>query len=129
MRVAHTRFSQLAFFAAGGLVLAQVAVLGSVHADYMKVMVGSLALITALAATKLCRDNCVESRLVTAIVATVSAAGITLHSTLGLPGTAATALDAPATVLLGLALAVLLLMAIDTPSRRAVLGDESPYAL
>lgn len=129
MRVSHTRVSRLAIVAAGGLTMAQLAVLLTARTGYVVIVVGAVMLVTALAAVKLCRDNCNESRLVTVIVATASAAGIMLSSSMGLPGSSPGTPDAWGVTLLGVALVTLLLIAIDVPRRRPVPHRESPYAL
>lgn len=129
MPTPHTRASGRASIAAVGLVTAQLVVLASIDTRYLIVGACVLVLISAFAAFKLCRDNCVESRLATASVAAASVLGITLSSTVGLPGVSRQPLDVPGTALLLGALLVLLAITTEARGRRAVARPGATYAL
>lgn len=125
----RTRLSGWTSIAALGLVAAQVVVLTSIDTPYLVVAATAIMLITAFATFKLCRDNCVESRLVMASVATASAVGVTLSSTIGLPGVARQPFHAQSVALLVTAVLVLLAITVEARRRRGVARPGSPYAL
>lgn len=129
MNTPHTRASSWASITAVGLLAAQLVVLASTTTHYLVVVVTALVLMTALAAFKLCRDNCVESRLVLVSVATASALGIVLDSTIGLPGDSPHVLDVPSAALLVGALLAVLTIWIEARARHTVPLTRSPYAL
>ena len=129
MRAPHTEARGRTGIAALALVVAQLVVLASIDTRYLVVVAGVVMAITAFAAFKLCRDACVESRLVMASVAAASVVGITLSSTIGLPGVSRQPIDLPGVALLAAALLVLLAITAEARGRHDVTRPGSPYAL
>lgn len=120
MPVPPTAMSRLASFAAALLVLVQlVRVVSGDHDSYVAALLLALVVATALASVKLYRDNCLESRLVVALLATISAAGVVLTVAIGLPGQPARPIDALDVSTLALSAAVLGLLVADQPRRAA----------
>jgi hypothetical protein len=85
--------------------------------------------VTSAASLKLHRDNCVESRLVVSLLATLNAAGVLLAATMGLPGQGVRPWDVISLAVLGLSAAVVVLLAVDEFQRVADRQDRSSYAL
>lgn len=129
MRTPRTRASGRSGIAAVGLAGAQLLVLATIHTDYLIVMAIVLVAITAFAAFKLCRDNCVESRIALASVAAASVLGIALNSTIGLPGVSAHTIQLPEAVLLLGALLVLVTIMFEARTGHTLPRPRSPYAL
>lgn len=129
MRSPHTRGSGWASIAAVALAATQVLVLAEIDTRYLVVAAGVLVLITVFSAFKLCRDNCVESRVVLASVAVASALSIALNTTIGLPGVPPHPIDGPGGAMLTAALLVLLAIAAEARPRHAVARSGSPYAI
>lgn len=129
MRVAHTVHSRSGTTAAGLLVLTQlVSFVVREHDSYVGALLLALVLVTAAAVAKLFRDNCLESRLAVALLATVSGAGVVLTATAGLPGRPPQPMDALAALTLSLSIVVLGLLTADQPRRAASRRSGSPYA-
>lgn len=129
MRTPHSIGSGWASVAAVALAAAQLLVLAGITTRYLVVAAGALVLITVFAAFKLCRDNCVESRVVLASVAVASAVSIALNTTIGLPGVPPHTIDVPGGAMLAAALLVLLAISIEARGRHADPRARSPYAL
>jgi hypothetical protein len=96
---------------------------------YVDVPVVVIALVAIAGAAKLWRDNCLESRVAVMSVAAAAAAGITLATTIGLPGQEPRDLTVHTIGLLMLAGAVAVLLLIDRTLRRPADGSKAPYAL
>ena len=84
MRCSPTPLARSA--AVAGAALAVVNLLQVGTAGYLSLLQGSMGLVGLLAAAKLWRDGCFESRLLTTLVASASLLGIVLRATVGLPG-------------------------------------------
>ena len=130
MRHAPTRLTRSAAVAAATLAVANLTQTGS--AGYLALLLGSMGLIGLLAAVRLWREGCFESRLLTTLVAAGSLLGTLLRATVGLPGTPDVAtgwLDLLAAVL---AVATVLLLLTDRLRRGPGLGSptdgDRPYA-
>jgi peptidoglycan/LPS O-acetylase OafA/YrhL len=129
MRAPHTRASGASSLAATGLAGAQLLALTTIDTRYVAVLATVLVLLTVFATFRLSRDNCVESRIVIAAAATASGVGIAANCTIGLPGGAPHPIQSHEALLLVAALLVLLAVAVEARSRRAVARSGSPYAL
>ncbi|WP_043498392.1 Ig-like domain-containing protein [Georgenia sp. SUBG003] len=111
MRRSPSRLARSAAVAGAALAVANLLQVGS--AGYLSLLLGSMGLVGLLAAGKLWRDGCFESRLLTTLVASASLLGIVLRSTLGLPGGGGVASDAADLVAAALAVAALGLLLAD----------------
>lgn len=129
MGASHTMTSRLATAATGMLAVTELAVLLVVDVPYIKIIMSVLTVMTALAAAKLYRDNCVESRVLSVFVSVGAAAGVILSATFGLPGSPAHRPDLGGVVMFVLAVAILILAAIDRRRRQDILRRGAPYAL
>lgn len=129
MRTPHTTVSRCLGAATTLLAIAEIAVLLTVDAAYIVVIVSVLTVMTVLAAAKLCRDNCVESRVVSIFIAVSAAGGVILSATLGLPGSPTRPPDLRGVVMFVLAVTILVLALIDRPQRHESVPREAPYAL
>ena len=129
MRRSHTRASVAA--AAGTALLAAVHVARSLASagsvSYVEALNVGKATLACLAALKMCRDNCFESRLAAVVLALISGLGAVLGSTLGLPGQQADAVTPGDVALVLLGLGVPLLVLHDQRLRRGQ-ALRSPYA-
>jgi hypothetical protein len=86
MRREPTPLSRSAAVAGATLAVANLTQTGA--AGYLALLLGSMGLIGLLAAARLWRDNCFESRLLTVLLAAGSLLGTLLRTTVGLPGAA-----------------------------------------
>ncbi|GAA4286375.1 hypothetical protein [Georgenia daeguensis] len=130
MRDAPTRLTRSAAVAGATLAVANLTQTGT--AGYLALLLGSLGLVGLLAAVRLWREGCFESRLLTTLVAAGALLGTLLRATVGLPGTPVAAtgwLDLPAAAL---AVATLGLLLADRlrrgPSAGSPTDADRPYA-
>lgn len=137
MYTPHTTSSRLAAAATGLLTLVQAAQLVTDHHDsYVKALLMTLVALTAGATVAMVLDHGVESRLAAGLAAVLCGGGFALTATVGLPGQPPAGLETLGALTVGLALAVVLLLAVDRSrrtdrgtDRRADVGDrESSYA-
>lgn len=96
--------------------------------SYVRVIVVLLTVLSLLAAAKLWRDNCFESRLVAVLVALASLTGSALGSTVGLPGSHGGQVSVAGVVGLVLGSIVPVLLLLDAKIRASGLNATSPYA-
>jgi hypothetical protein len=90
---------------------------------HASLLIGLLATVALVAAARMGTAHCMESRVAAVAVAALTASGVLLTSTVGLPGAAARPLDLPAAALLVVAVAVVALVA---STERA--PDDDAYA-
>ncbi len=88
-------------------------------------LLGALAAVALLAAVRMGTARCMESRVAATAVGAFSATGVLLTSTVGLPGSAPRPVDLPAVALLLVAVAVVVLVALDERVGPTV---DDPYA-
>ncbi|MET1038047.1 MAG: hypothetical protein ABW075_07215 [Aeromicrobium sp.] len=130
MRTDHTPISRSAVIATTLLVVVQIArFLHGDHDSYVDALLLTLILAAATASAKMHRDNCVESRAASGLVALLSAGGVALGATAGLPGQQLHPFGLYGVLTLTLSLAVLGLLAADQPRRASDRRVRSPYAL
>ncbi|MGJ9411631.1 hypothetical protein ACHAAC_02880 [Aeromicrobium sp. CF4.19] len=96
---------------------------------YVLVAGAAVAATSLVAAARMWRCHCPESRLLASITVLTAAAGALIVTTVGLPGEAARPLDGGAVALVCLGLAVPALLAADRLRRAAAPTASSPYAL
>lgn len=129
MRIDHTAISRAATAVAGLLVLVQLmSVVLNDQVAYVSTIIVALAGATAIMGVKLCRDNCLESRVMVAMLASLSGAGGILTATAGLPGERAQHLGVLGILTVALSVGFLVLLAVDQPGRAAGLRSGSSYA-
>jgi hypothetical protein len=129
MRTDHTPASRAAVAVAVGLALVQLAWVTDAS-PVVDTAAWSLGALTVLAAAKMARDNCFESRLVAVIVASIQLATAALAATVGAPGSTGHGLTAHLTLAAAFAGSVLVLIALDHRTRARAAGDRPlpPYA-
>lgn len=115
MRHAPTRLTRSAAAAGAGLAVANLSQTGT--AGYLALLLGTIGLIGLLAAVRLWREGCFESRLLTTLVAAGSLLGTLLRATVGLPGAPAAATGWPDLLAAVLAVAALGLLLADRVRR------------
>jgi hypothetical protein len=126
MTVAHTRASRAAAAATGLLTVVHlVRSFTLTSASYVEALTVVAAVLSCLAALKLYRDNCFESRLAAVLLALVSGLGTVLAATLGLPGQHASAVSGDDILLVMLGVTVPLLVLLDRRLRRGRAGRSS----
>jgi hypothetical protein len=102
---------------------------GSTVLDYDEILVGTAAVAALLAAVKLLRDNCFESRLAATVLATLTAFGQLLAATVGRPGDPQAGWHPGGFAVIVLAAAVPVLVALDARARARISEQVHPYAL
>jgi hypothetical protein len=120
MRHAPTRLSRSAAVAGATLAAANLTQTGT--AGYLALLLGTMGLIGLLAAARLWRDNCFESRLLTTLLAAGSLLGTLLRATVGLPGAAQVAPGWLDLLTVALAVATLGLLLADRLRRGCARG-------
>lgn len=129
MRVEHTALSRAAATTAAALALVQLLrILTGDQVSYVAALLLTLVFATAATVAKMCRDNCLESRVMIALLAAFSAGGGILTTTAGLPGQPANPLGPLGLLAVALSCGVLALLAVDQPRRAAGHRGGSPYA-
>lgn len=129
MRAPHTPTSRIAAGSAALLTVVQAArLLAGDHDPYVRALLLALVVLLAATTTTLLMDNGVESRLATGLLAMLCGGGIALNATMGLPGQPPGSLGTLGTLTVGLAGAVVLLMALDQRRRADVRDRGSSYA-
>lgn len=126
----HTPSSRLITFVATVLVLLQVLRVGRGNDDtYVLVLQLALLLATAAATLRLRRNNTVESRLAVGLLTAMTAGGVVLGTTVGVPGQEPGSFGTLSGTTLGVALVLIVLLVFDRPWRRGVeRHPSSPYA-
>lgn len=129
MRELHTPTSQIAAGSIGALTAVQALRLVTGDQDpYIRTLLLALVVVLAAATLAVARDNGVEARLAAGLSALLCGGTIALDATIGLPGQARGSLGTFGVLTLGLAVAVVLLLALDERRRAGVADRGSPYA-